>query len=106
MAFLPFELALQPTAHGNVTQTTNLLRADSGLGNFTKGYKMTQASDISQKKPSDLYSNDTYTDRRARMFESSAKRHAQRHGALSGTDAIKLSQDLVKIEGNKDELAS
>jgi len=67
---------------------------------------MTQASDIKQLDPSKLYSKDTYTDRRARMFESSAQRHAQRHSSLSGEDALKLAQGSAEVKGNKEGPAS
>jgi hypothetical protein len=67
---------------------------------------MTQTSDIKQQDPSKLYNKDTYTDRRARMFESSAQRHAQRHSFLSGEDVLKLAQDSAEVKGNKEDPAS
>jgi hypothetical protein len=67
---------------------------------------MTQASDIKQQDSSNHYSKDTYTDRRARMFQSSAQRHAQCHSFLSGEDVLKLAQSSVKVKGNKDDPAA
>ena len=67
---------------------------------------MTQASDIKQKNPSKLYNEDTYTDRRARMFESSAQRHAQRHSFVSGEDVLKLAQGSTEVKDKKEGLAS
>ena len=67
---------------------------------------MTQASDITQQDLFQLNIKDTYTDRRALIFKSSAERHAQRQIFLSGKDALKLVQDSGKVEANKDNTAS
>ncbi len=63
---------------------------------------MTQASDIKQQEPCKIYNKDTYIDRHARMFESSAQRHAQHHKFLSGEDALKLALGSAEVKDNKE----
>jgi len=41
------------------------------------------------------YSRETYTDRRARMFESSALRHAKQLGFLTGEDVLKSAETVI-----------
>jgi hypothetical protein len=55
-------------------------------------HKMSQTTDHKNKTHIKHYSRETYTDRRARMFESSAVRHAKQLGFLTGEDVLKSAE--------------
>lgn len=56
---------------------------------------MSQTSDLKNKSHTKSYSKETYTDRRARMFESSAVRHAKQLGFLTGEDVLKSAETVI-----------
>lgn len=58
--------------------------------------KMSQTSDPKTKTQVKPYGRETYTDRRARMFESSAERHAKRSGFLTGADVLKSAETEIE----------
>lgn len=56
---------------------------------------MSQISDSKTTANIKTYSRETYTDRRARMFESSAVRHAKQSGFLTGEDVLKSAETEI-----------
>lgn len=56
---------------------------------------MSQRTDVKNKAYIKPYSRETYTDRRARMFESSAVRHAKQLGFLTGEDVLKSAETEI-----------
>jgi hypothetical protein len=55
---------------------------------------MSNTTDPKNKPTVKPYSRETYTDRRARMFESSAVRHAKQLGFLTGEDVLKFAETV------------
>lgn len=58
-------------------------------------HKMSSTSDPKNKASIKPYGKETYTDRRARMFESSALRHAKQLGFLTGEDVLKSAETEI-----------
>jgi hypothetical protein len=56
---------------------------------------MSQTSNPKNKPHIKPYGRETYTDRRARMFESSAVRHAKQLGFLTGEDVLKSAETVI-----------
>jgi|GEM_PF-2021628 len=56
---------------------------------------MSQVTDPKNTANIKAYSRETYTDRRARMFESSAVRHAKQLGFLTGEDVLKSAETEI-----------
>lgn len=59
---------------------------------------MSQISDPKNNASFKPYSRETYTDRRARMFESSAVRHAKQLVFLTGEDVLKSAETEINHE--------
>jgi hypothetical protein len=56
---------------------------------------MTQPTDPKNKAQHKPYSRVTYTDRRARMFESSVLLHAKQAEFLTGEDVLKCAETEI-----------
>jgi hypothetical protein len=54
---------------------------------------MSHASGTKNKHQHNPHDRDTFTDRRARMFASSAYRHAKQNGFLTGEDVLKSVEE-------------